>query len=259
MDAPIDLIRAAERCLSVISICDHDTLAAYDHLPADTTVSVLPGVELSSVAGEISVHVLGYFPTGFTDGFRNAVAKLEMERRERVALGVRRLRDRGVPLRWQELEHAIGQGVPCRSHVARALLSSGIARSARAVFARYLRGDEFPKPELAARDAIELILAEGGVPVWAHPPVAQLESVGEELVRVGLAGLEAHVPGSRSRRRTLLEFAARHDLMTTGGTDHHGLSPRRRLGWFVVPQELYPPELVVHDGGASDQRAAPTP
>lgn len=238
---------SAARCLSVLSICDHDTLAAYDRLPANPGVSILPGVELSSMVGEHSVHVLGYFPRGFPAGFRSEVAKLASDRRGRIELGVKRLRDRGVPLRWQALLDTAGDGVPCRSHVARALLNTGVARSAQAVFARYLRGPEFPKPDLTGPAAIELVRDHGGVPVWAHPPVAQLDSVGRLLVEAGLAGVEAHVPGDARRRRALREFASRHGLIETGGTDHHGVSPKRRLGWFSVPLELYPAELRVEE------------
>lgn len=254
MDTPAELLQMARRRLSVLSVCDHDTLGAYDslfelHAAEETHLTLLPGVELSSMAGDWSIHVLGYFPSGFPDGFRSAVKELEDERRQRVMVGVERLRSRGVPLRWKALEESWGEGVPCRSHVARALIRVGLARSTQIVFSRYLRGDDFPQPTLSATAAVELILDHGGLPVWAHPPIKALEEAGGPMAEAGLRGIEVYQPRrSGGRRRALLEFASRHSLFATGGTDHHGLSPRRKLGWFSVPRELFPEELGVPAG-----------
>ena len=98
LDSPGELLSAAERTLSLISICDHDTVAAYEQLP-ESTVEVLPGVEITArLDGLDSLHVLGYFPDGLTDSFRGRIGQLAEGRRSRVMAGVQSLRDRGVPL-----------------------------------------------------------------------------------------------------------------------------------------------------------------
>ena len=240
LDTPQEIVDRAERRLGVISICDHDTIAAYDHLP-ETPVDVLPGIEISTGVGGRSVHLLGYFRDGFPASFRREVEGLEEDRRARIEEGVTVLRDRGVPLRWNALEAAMGVGVPCRSHVARALIRVGVARSPRVVFARYLRG-AFRGPKLEVSDAIAMVRDCGGVPVWAHPDSQTLQSHGAELVEAGLQGVEVYLRGGKhaARRKTLERFAEIHGLLRTGGSDHHGATSRRKLGDFSVPAELLP-------------------
>lgn len=236
-----ELIAAAARKLSLISICDHDTLEAYEHLPDQTDVDILPGVEISAHQDGDSVHMLGYFASGFPAAFRERIAELARSRTERVRAGVRRLRDRGIPLRWQQFDEQVGPGVACRSHVARALLAIGLARSPRAIFTNHLRSDDFEGPPITATESIQLVRDCGGVAVWAHPRPEAVERYGDELVAAGLQGAEVFVSRrSSSRRKTVRDFAERHDLVRTGGSDHHGVSSKQRLGNFSIPWERFP-------------------
>ena len=108
MDDPAELIAKARGRLALISICDHDTIAAYDHFPpadTDEPLAILPGIEISArVQGDGCIHLLGYFPNGFTEGFRKLAEVIEEDRRRRVLEGVRRVREGGIPLRWSLLD-----------------------------------------------------------------------------------------------------------------------------------------------------------
>ncbi|MEM7167946.1 MAG: PHP domain-containing protein [Planctomycetota bacterium] len=243
-DSPQAVVDQCERRLSVVSICDHDTIAAYDHLPEAPALDVLPGIEISTGVDGRSIHLLGYFRDGFPNSFRDAVGELEHDRRSRIQEGVTTLRERGVPLRWRALEEALGEGVPCRSHVARALIKVGVARSPRVVFARYLQG-AFRGPRIGVAEAIQLVRDNGGLAVWAHPDAATMDSHGVELAAAGLQGVEVYRRGGKQapRRRKVERFAERHGLLKTGGSGHHFSTPRRRLGEFSIPFELLPESL----------------
>lgn len=244
VNTPQEIVDRAERRLGVISICDHDTIAAYDHLPAAANVGILPGIEISTGIDDQSIHLLGYFRDGFPDSFRREVATLEEDRRNRIDEGVLQLRERGVPLRWRALEEALGVGVPCRSHVARALIKVGVARSPRVVFARYLRG-AFRGPKLGIVDAIAMVRDSGGIAVWAHPDSTMMTTYGAQLVDAGLQGIEVFRRGSKQapRRKKLDRFAEIHGLLRTGGSDHHFSTNRRQFGDFAVPDHLLPAVL----------------
>jgi predicted metal-dependent phosphoesterase TrpH len=75
------------------------------------------------------------------------------------------------------------------------------------------------------------------VAVLAHPlslalGAAALDARIGELAELGLSGLEAIYGRYTPRERAeLAEIAARHDLVVTGGSDHHGTyKPDLRVG-----------------------------
>ncbi|MEE8143178.1 MAG: hypothetical protein V3T77_08760, partial [Planctomycetota bacterium] len=201
LEEPAELLRLARGRLSLLSICDHDTIRAYDDLPSSEELHVLPGIEISTRHQEHSVHLLGYFPNGFTNTFRHEADRLQEARRERILAGIHKLRERGIPLRKALLEEIIGVGVPCRSHVARALIRMGMARSIKVIFERYLNDGGFGKAGISTTDAIALVRCEGGVPVWAHPVPQHVEEHGAELAEAGLQGLEVYLPRPKAGTR----------------------------------------------------------
>lgn len=236
LDSPATLLAQAARRLGCISFCDHDTIEAYDQLPVVASPAILPGVELSTrwIDGT-GVHLLAYFPGGFSPTFVEQVAQCRRQRSARIEIGVQGLRQRGIPLRWQTLAECVGGGVACRSHVARVLVGMGYGRTTQAVFDRFLTPDPFPAPELTTLEAVRMVRDCGGLSVWAHPAPAHVERFGESLVAAGLQGLECYLP-RRSQRTTaaLLAFAAHHRMLVSGGSDHHGTSRRWPLGRFAV-------------------------
>jgi hypothetical protein len=258
LSSPREIVAAAGR-LALISICDHDTLRAYALLQraaphqqtgASGSTPILPGIEVSARRDDIEVHILGYFARPWHECFHEFVLGLERQRTARIWDGVVQLRNRGIGLRLGVIEALVGDGVPCRSHVSRALVQLGVARNPDVVFRRFLGRETFALPQLDAPAAIEAIRDSGGIAVWAHP---DLESVRRHLPvfrAAGLAGLEVHTPRRRSReRRELLELCGRHDLAATGGSDYHGASAdengqtRWGLGRFGILRDDVPPEF----------------
>ena len=247
-DSPARLLERASRTLALISICDHDTLAAYDHLPPHETVQVLPGIEVTACHDGEVLHILGYFPHGLTPGLRDHARGWEADRRERVQRGVRRLREAGVALRWKLLEDCVGEGVPCRSHVARALVRMGMGRSPHGLYARYLTAERFGLPRATVTGAIHAIRDQGGIAVWAHPDLAHVSRFGDALVTAGLQGLEVHGRHRRGDRvEALTGFQTRHGLLATGGSDYHATGRNFTLGRFRLPMSAVPRELWSRD------------
>ena len=232
---PTEVLEKARGRLGVISICDHDTISAYRDLPPSTEPWVLPGIEISACHQDHDLHLLAYFPLGFGPGLETWVAELEEQRREGIRLGVSRLREAGGPLRWDRLEEEVRGGVPCRSHVARALVSIGFARAPGGLYQRFLGRDRFPRPEARARDVIGRVHREKGIIFWAHPGKKAVAAIGEDLVAAGIDGVERW---SRSldpgRKQRLGEFQETHGITACGGSDLHHESRSLSLGSYWV-------------------------
>lgn len=240
---PAEVVARARGSLALISICDHDTLSAYDDLPEPASVAVIAGIEISVTWRNDEMHLLGYFPAGITPSLRREVARLEEDRRGRIRTGVERLREDGFGLRWSLLADVVGGGVPCRSHVARALAALGYGRSPHALVRRHLGRTRFPLPRTRLDEAVTWIRDAQGYAVWAHPREEHVTAWLPELARAGLHGLEVFTP-RRRRGETgrLLAAARRHGLFATGGSDDHGTAGRR-LGEFRVDLAHLPAEL----------------
>ena len=248
---PEELVQAAIAAgVKAMAITDHDTLAGWERAmaAAGNQLEIIPGLELSTVHRERSLHILGYYPDR---------AKLEPPLQERIAGRRRRaqamadkLAALGFPI---ELPAMPGDMAPGRPHVARALVKAGYVTHAQEAFTRwlgdggpaYVQYDKFP-----ATDGIQLLLNCGAVPVWAHPYLFRggtVETVLPELVAAGLQGVEVYHPNhSPSDERKLEELCDRYDLLMTGGSDYHGpaKNPSKQgvsLNGLHVPLSLLPP------------------
>jgi predicted metal-dependent phosphoesterase TrpH len=196
---------AAERGLAALSITDHDSLESLE--PAlKATVSPLelvPGIELSTVYGELDLHILGYYIDPAHEPLGRRLDRFRDERRERAMTMLARLRDLGVELDSGEVIHLAGPGVIGRPHIARAMVRAGHVPSLDDAFRQYLgRGGRafVPRVSFRAEEAIDLVLGAGGVSVLAHPwPVA---------ARLDHRGARAH---GASRHRGLASAAPRRD------------------------------------------------
>ena len=100
----------------------------------------------------------------------------------------------------------------------------------------YVAGSYMPPKE-----TIQLIHQFGGVASLAHPwLLKQREEVMEEVVRCGIDGMECFPPSHLAETGTTfyLDFAHKHDVIATSGSDYHGTkSPEVLPGNNIFPTE----------------------
>lgn len=267
--SPSELLHAAaDLGLKGLSITDHDTIHAYTEilpLAASLKLSLLSGIEFSSICAKTSVHILGY---GFS--LRNTLILSLCEnhlirRKERCLEMLSLLKKQRLSLDedpiLQQLIHTnqlIG-----RPHIAVAMIRQGYVSTLEEAFQRYLgencscyRG----AASMSSEEIINVIHQANGLAVLAHPHLIPNESLLQRLLKMPFDGIEvyyARFPMQRNQR--FLEIAQRKKWLATGGSDFHGtIKPQLSIGSSWTPQETFE-KLFLHYQQAEAAYTLPYP
>lgn len=245
---------AATGGLDVIALTDHDTIAGYAAaaaVGAEVDVQVLPGIEISSTHEGRDVHVLGYYVDVTSQELLAYTRRAGSRREERMREILVKLAEQGIVVPFEAVEAAAGpeRVVIGRPHLARALVSAGHVTSVPDAFDRLI-GDHspafVPTHILGPTEAVELVLAAGGVPIWAHPPGDMVDALLPVLLGAGLRGLEVYRP--RHGRADVLRYEGicrSAGLLMSGGSDWHSPDAGSALGDFYVSSDEVEPLLAV--------------
>jgi predicted metal-dependent phosphoesterase TrpH len=216
-------------------------------------IQVVPAIEVSSTLEERELHLLGYFIDPHSEVIL-AHERRAVELREKRMRGmIKRLGEEGVEVAFEAVVAAAGpeRTALSRPHLARALVAARYVASVAEAFDRYI-GDEhpafLPTSLLSPEEAIQLITQSGGIPVWAHPPQSQVESLLPRLVQAGLRGLEVYRPRHGPSYTLKLESICRAwKLLMSGGSDWHYPDRGLELGSFYVTAEEI--SVLLEEGG----------
>ena len=238
--------QAAELGMAVIAITDHDSVdgiaAALEAVTAFPRLKLIPGVEISTNATAGEVHVLGYFIDHTNRELGTSLKRLRHSRQDRARKIVTKLDGLGISVDYQRVAQIAGTGAMGRPHIAQAMLEAGYISSFKDAFDRYLGRD---RPAYVSREktspveAVQMVVAAGGLPVLAHPFTASdPEGLIAQLKTAGLIGIEAHYNGySATEIACLVNLAQKYHLITTGGSDYHGIETNNEtpMGGAKVP------------------------
>ncbi|MFB2920827.1 PHP domain-containing protein [Aerosakkonema funiforme] len=249
---PTQLVKAAAQAgVKALAITDHDTMSGWDEAMSAASsynMEIVPGLELSTVHRDRSLHILGFYPN--RELLSPALAERLEGRKRRAAEMVAKLAALGYPIKLPEM----GEGMaPGRPHIASALVQAGYAESSAEAFDRWL-GDNGPAyvhyEKFSIEDGISLLRSCGAVPVWAHPYLfrgGDVEEVLAEMVEAGLMGVEVYHPNhTPAQQKRMLALCAEYGLLVTGGSDYHGPGNAKggettTLNQLRVPLELLYP------------------
>lgn len=221
--------RAGELDLHAISITDHDTVQGIDvacELDGQNSLEVVPGIEFSSICGETSVHLLGYFIDHHDPQLGEYLEECASRRMRRTEKMVSSLRKLGYDVTMDRVLEIASGGVLGRPHVAEAVMEVSNYKNMQKLFRDLLikgKPAYVPKPNFPAAEIIELIHSVGGVASVAHPKTAGDDTIIPKLVQYGLDAIEV-VHSSHSLRdvERYSAMADQYDLVLSGGSDCHG-------------------------------------
>jgi predicted metal-dependent phosphoesterase TrpH len=103
------------------------------------------------------------------------------------------------------------------------------------------RPGHVPRRKLTPEEAVRLIRKAGGVPVIAHPGLAERDALIPGLIEAGMMGIECYyIEHSAAQRAAYIQICKDRDLVATGGSDFHGPKVRAAtLGTPTIPMSAW--------------------
>ncbi len=236
--------------IDLISITDHDSIDCQERaiaLAKEYGITYIPGVELNvtfqySGSKPISLDFLGY---RYDIGDQALKNKLQLIREHRETRAHQILERLNVEFDKENIKEFTEEdlkkiqdsvdGAFGRPHIANYLIEKGVVRDKQEAFDKYLVKCAVPKYPLSLAEASELIRNAGGILVHAHPndphgtSLVSITPDLEEQARIIEEYMLDYIDGiecwhsSHDAKTTVFytEFAKKHELVITGGSDCH--------------------------------------
>jgi len=253
-DTPEELLcklRAAG--IGLFSVTDHDAIMSVERIPGMLRAGdpdFINGVEFSCKSGTgkdaEKYHILGY---GFDPGNADLLALLEKAHGFRIEKAVKRLEFLESEFKFkfseEEKNSFLSQYSPAKPHLGNMMIARGYARDMKDAVENYIDKREFENVNPTPAEAIDAIIAAGGIPVLAHGPFAdgkggkdgkpilgkELEARVAGLIALGLKGLEGYYEKyTPEMQAEVLGLAEKYGLYVTAGSDYHGENKKVILG-----------------------------
>jgi len=240
---------AKKRNIDLMSITDHDSIDCQERaiaLAKEYGINYVTGVELNvtfqSDDRSISLDFLGY---QYNIGNQELKNKLQLMREHREARARQILEKLNVEFAKENIKRFTEEdlkniqdsvdGAFGRPHIANYLIEKGIVRNKQEAFDKYLVKCDVAKFPLSLAEASQLVRNAGGILVHAHPndpngtSLVSITPDLDEQARIIEKYMLDYIDGiecwhSRNDAKTTtfyIEFARKHGLLMTGGSDCH--------------------------------------
>jgi predicted metal-dependent phosphoesterase TrpH len=241
---------ARKRNIELISITDHDSVDCQKRaiaLAAEYGMSYITGVELNVTfqypgGKSVSLDFLGYQFDFRNQELKNKLQVMKKHREKRARQILERMnaefeqegRERFTEQDMKNIQDSV-DGVFGRPHIANYLIQKGIVKDKQEAFDRYLVKCDVPKYPLSLAEASKLIRNAGGILVHAHPSdpngtslvsitrdLQKQTKIIEQYMLDYIDGIECwHSRNDAKTTAHYIEFARKHGLIMTGGSDCH--------------------------------------
>jgi predicted metal-dependent phosphoesterase TrpH len=232
---PAELVEhAAMHGVNVLALTDHDDTSGLELAENEAKrwgMQLIKGVEISVTWKKRTIHIVGlkidpeYLP------LKTGLAAIRAGRHVRAAGMAAGLDKIGITGSLEGAYHYAQEGIISRTHFARFLVNTGVAKDNKAVFKNYLvkgKPGYFEHEWASLEDAVGWIVGSGGVAVIAHPGRYDLGRTNmllllEEFRALGGAAIEV-VTGSHTVDQYVefAKYAHQFGLKASQGTDYHG-------------------------------------
>ena len=230
--SPFDVIkRAKKNGADIIALTDHDICGNVEEniaLAMEQGIAFIPGIELSTVHENKSVHVLGYFRD---DSYKSKdmisyYKEIKEARENRAMKFLTNLKEIfNIEISYEEVL-SYSDGIIARPHIAKAVVNNYPEYSFDDVFSKLIGDDSkayVPTCKLSVEEGIDLLRRNNCVVVLAHPTLLK-PHIKDYVLSRNFDGFEAvylrNKDGEEQQFRTL---AVTRDLIITGGSDFHGI------------------------------------
>lgn len=225
--------RAKMQGVTVLALTDHDTVAGLEEAreaAREEGIQILSGIEFSCLWNGIGIHIVGLNIDPDHPDMKAAVARQGESRENRAIQIGEKLAKAGIPGALEGARAKAGDAVIGRPHFAQYLVESGRVSSMNAAFKKYLGAGKVGDVKQvwpSVPEAVEWILAAGGVAVIAHPDKYKMTrtKLGRLITDFTEAGGQAMevISGHQAPdlTRNLSQIANKHGLYASCGSDFH--------------------------------------
>lgn len=233
--------RWAAEGYKMAAVTDHDgidgSLAALEYA-ADKDITVIPGIEFDSVdpLGR-DLHILGYGFDPECPELIDALDNILLERAARNEAMLNELNKLGYSMTLDDIIKVNEGRFIGKPTFATVMVRKGYLSSNQEAFNTVFREPSMRrirKKTLSSREVVELIHKSGGLAVLAHPMEQRhldetynqfrerLVIILERMREYGVDGIECYHPSADDvQAETLREYAVKHGLIVTRGSDFH--------------------------------------
>jgi predicted metal-dependent phosphoesterase TrpH len=241
------------RDIGLMSVTDHDSVDCQEKAMAfakKNGIHYISGVELNVTFSHAkylkdksaSLDFLGYQFDTANEELRNKLQQIGKYRERRAVRILQKIntefKKEGIEKLarsdLREIQRSV-DGILGRPHIADYLVRKGVVKTKQEAFDKYLVKCDVPKFPLSVEEASTLVRKAGGIVVLAHPndpqgtSLAALTKSLRKQTEIIEESLLEHVDGiecwhSRNDPQTTnhyVEFAKKHGLIMTGGSDCH--------------------------------------
>ena len=259
-DTPSEILQKVKGLgIELFSITDHDAIKAAQIISRelrDDSPAFITGVEFSCRDENGKYHILGYSYDTSEKAVMDIVQKAHDYRMEKLTSRLNFLKSEfGITFPQNEIDTLLRQENPGKPHIGKLMVKCGFASTKEEAISEYLNKGDFIGRYVRPEEAINGILAGGGIPVLAHPSFgsgnqlitgAEMDKRLSRLTELGLQGAECFYSGfSRELINEMLDFAKKYDLYITAGSDYHGANKTVAFGHTNQPDVSdYPAGLI---------------
>ena len=221
--------------VKIFALTDHDTIKGckkiIDKIPVN--IKFIPSIELTCRTGSIKCHILGYNCDYKNETLNNLILKGKGLRRKKLETRINYLQETwDIKFSQEELDWLYSRETVVKTHIANVLVNQGLAEDNLTAMDKYINGCKAGDTRFTIEEAIEAIVASGGIPVWAHPlggegekhiSEDQFETDLKLMIGYGIKGLECYYSRYNNDEIELLKkHANKNKLLISGGSDYHG-------------------------------------
>ena len=223
--------------VKIFALTDHDTIKGckkiIDKIPVN--IKFIPSIELTCRTGSIKCHILGYNCDYKNETLNNLILKGKGLRRKKLETRINYLQETwDIKFSQEELDWLYSRETVVKTHIANVLVNQGLAEDNLTAMDKYINGCKAGDTRFTIEEAIEAIVASGGIPVWAHPlggegekhiSEDQFETDLKLMIGYGIKGLECYYSRYNNDEIELLKkHANKNNLLISGGSDYHGVN-----------------------------------
>lgn len=235
MLSPAELVEhAANHKVDVLALTDHDDTSGLAVAEAEAkrrNMQLIKGIEISVTWKKRTIHIVGLKIDPEYPPLKEGLARLREGRHTRAVGMAAGLEKIGITGSLEGAYEYAKEGIISRTHFARFLVDTGIAKDNKSVFKRYLvkgKPGYFEHQWASLENAVSWIVGSGGIAVVAHPGRYKLGRTNmllllEEFRALGGTAIEV-VTGSHTPPQYVeyAKYAHLFGLKASLGSDYHG-------------------------------------